>query len=379
MEQTISIIYYFLFAIVTTLLIHLISKHQRNDEISCKKLTIRIGYAELYELILILVIVLFCAFREIEVGVGGTDAYAYMMQFEQSTGSLSEQLIRFRGWEPLHAISLWIVRLFTSEYRVYLTLYYIVMSLFLIKYAKMIRLNKYWFLATFALMIVFLSSFNTQRNTFAVFAGIYILDTLLKGNHKRSILYVIIITGFHISALIWFIIIGASMFIRFFKGSIKWKLFGYLMVSSAVSVVSLRLFPILVGGNRLGVYIDSGSSISIPMLIAFIFVLFLFLVHYRQIQYDPEYKDIISLSTLYIAFAPMFIFQMQYSIMYRMMLYSIPVLYMLLAKFKEYIVKGKNGISLLYVGCNLILLLRILPFFMESNDIGVYSSILMGN
>lgn len=369
-------IHYFLFAIVTSLLIHLISKYQRNGERVKREFAVTIGYAELYELLLILIVVLFCAFREIEVDVGGTDAYAYMMQFKYSTGSLKEQLFNFRGWEPLHVISLWIVRRLTSEYRVYLSLYYIIMSLFLIKYAKMIRLNKRWFLATFGLMIVFISSFNTQRNTFAVFAGIFILDALLKGNYKRSIIYVILITGFHFSALIWFIIIGASMFIRFFKGSVKWKLFGYLIVSSAASVVALRLFPSLVGGNRLGVYIDSGSSISIPMLIAFVFVLMVFLRYYQQIQYMPKYKDIITLSTLYIAFAPMFIFQMQYSIMYRMMLYSIPVLYILLSKYKDYSANKRNGLSPVYLACDIIIILRIIPFFTENNDIGAYTNIL---
>ncbi len=370
-------IYYFLFAFVTSILIHLISKHQRNDERFKKSFTVSIGQAEFYEFLLIIIIVLFCAFRKIDVDIGGTDAYTYMIQFNQSTGSLIDQLYSFRGWEPLHAISLWIVRKFTSEYKVYLTLYYILMSLFLIKYAKMIRLNKRWFLATFGLMILFISSFNTQRNTFAIFAGIYILDVLLKGKYKKSIIYVLLVSLFHFSAIIWFIIIGAAMFIKYFKGSIKWKLFGYFIISSAISIMGLRLFPSIVSGNRLGVYINSGSSISIPILIAFIFILIVFFLYYQRFYNNSKYDEIITLSALYIAFAPMFIFQIYYSIMYRMMLYSIPVLYILLAKYKDYFVEEKKGVSVLYLVCDMIYILRILSFFIESNDIGVYSSVLI--
>lgn len=378
MNQTISTVYYVLFAALSSFLIHRISRHQtlQGNHVKGKKGVI--GYADLYSLLLILLVILFCAFRKIDENIGGTDAYAYMIQFKQSTGTITDQIIRFRGWEPLHAISLWIVRKFTDEYRAYLVIYYIIMSLFLIKYSKMIKLNKNWFLATFGLMLLFLNSFNTQRNTFAMFASIYILDALLKRRYKRGIIIILLISGFHFSALIWFVVIGASMFIRFLKGDVKTKLFTYIVLSSVLSFAALRFFPYIVRGKRLGVYVNVGSSLSVPMLLIFLFVVLVFVVYYRDMMDYTQHDDMVTISTLYVAFAPMFIFQLHYSIMYRMMLYSIPVLYILLTKYKIFFKnRGNNNVSIVYFICNMIYVFRFLPFMIGGTDIGLYANILL--
>lgn len=365
------------FAACSTWLIHKISFHYHRRGPKTESGTIEIGYYEVFSLLLILLVVFFCVFRTIDVDSGGTDAYVYQTQFAQSTGSLFEQLTRFEGWEPLHAVSLWIVRCVTEEYRVYLVLYYILMALFLIKYAKMIKLDRKWLLATFALMLLFLNSFNTQRNTFAVFASLFVLDALLKKKHIRAAIYVLVITGFHFSALIWFVVIGASVFIRFFRGSMKRKLIGYMIVSSAASLAGLRLFPILAGDHRLAFYINAGSSLSIPMLFTFLFVFIVFLLYYRMIVDKSDGDDTVMLSILYLSFAPMFVLQMQYSILYRMMLYSIPVLYIVLAKYKEVFSKGGSRVSYVYIACNLVYLLRIALFYRDFADLGNYSSVLL--
>lgn len=378
MEHIISKLYYMIFALISTWLIYEISKsyHRKRNYVKSNRNTITLDCTELYSLLLIIIVVLFCAFREIDYGVGGTDAYAYMMQFSQSIGTFSEQLIRFRGWEPLHAASLWIVRLFTDEYRVYLVIYYVVMSFFLIKYAKMVCLNKRWLLATFALMLFFLNSFNTQRNIFAVFASFFILDKLLKKEHKKALVLILIIMGFHFSAAIWFVVFGATMVIRYFKGNIKIKLVGYVLVSSLLSIMALRMFPVIVDNTRLSVYLNSESSFSIPMFLAWFMVMVFFLIYYREMKNYSE--DVILLSIIYISFLPMFIFQLQYAIMYRMMLYTLPVLYIVLSEYLDFFSKKYGNYNLLNFVVNIMILIRILPFIMaeEVGDIGTYSNVL---
>ena len=164
MIDNIDRIIYFVYTLVITGLLMIISKNKTAIYTKEKgKVTINI-YALTVQCICIISVVLFCAFRKIDAGVGGTDAYAYMLQFFSSTGTLTEQLQRFYGWEPLHAFSLWIVRAFTDEYRVYLIFYYILLSLLMMKCAKVFDFNKQSFLSVLALVLLSINSFNTQRN-----------------------------------------------------------------------------------------------------------------------------------------------------------------------------------------------------------------------
>ena len=319
-------------------------------------------------------IVVFCAFREIGVGIGGTDANAYMLQFKNSVGSLRDQLIRFSGWEPLHTISLWAVRKVTEDYRVYLCIYYFLLSMCLVKYATKYELNSKSFITTFALVMFMLNSFNTQRNTFAVFMVFYIIDAIEKNKYKTAIILSVVATGIHFSAAIFLLSIGGFYFFRYFKGNYRRKVAIYVLFSLGIAVFVGRMIPRIVGNSRLSLY-QSSSNVSLSMLMAFGFVVFFQYIYKADVDGDEETK---TLTTLYMTFAPMFVFQLYYSILYRFMLFSIPVLYVLIWMYKKMLLQKKTALSyLLYGSFNLILILRIIPFFTSDfSDIGSYTNIL---
>ena len=371
-------IIYASYAVVVSLLMLLISKYGYKQELNLERnrRTLYIRWpVVLGEFLLILVVVLFCAYREIEVGSGGTDAYGYKLQFLSSTGSISEQLTRFRGWEPIHALSLWAVRLFTDDYRVYLILYYIGLSLLMIKISRMYQFRRGSYITLFALAMFSLDSFNTQRNTFAAFMVFLIVGFLKDKQYKKALIIAIIATLIHFSAAIYLVTIFGFYYIRFVKGKYERKLALYVIVSMMLSVVISRFIPQIVGGTRLSMY-TSSSNVSVPMLLAFIAIIAFQFIRHAELDEDT---DTAVLSTIFITFAPMFIFQLFYSIMYRMMLFSIPVMYVLLWRYKTYLRGKKDAFSVaFYVLFDAILLLRIVPFFTaEFSDIGSYVSTLV--
>lgn len=366
-------IIYFCFSIGVALLLQLISqiKHSR---LSFGSGTINKAVVRLVYIIFFATIIIFCAFRTIESGIGGTDAYGYLLQFKNSTGGLFEQLARFRGWEPIHAISLWIVRKFTEDYRIYLCLYYFLLGMCLIKYCTKYELDSKSFITSFALVLYMLNSFNTQRNTFAVYMGFYLLDALDNKKYKKAIIISLIATGIHFSGAIFLISIGGFYFLRYIKGNYYRKLGIYVVFSLVAAALISRLIPTIVGSTRLSIY-SSSSNVSVSMLLAFVFITVFQLGYKRQIEEDEE---LLTLSTLYITFAPMFVFQLYYSILYRLMLYSIPVLYVVIWKYKNMLMSKKNAIAYtFYIVFDVIMLTRVIPFFLaEFSDIGAYSNIL---
>ena len=351
-------IIYASYAAVVSLLMLMISKYgyKKDSAIVRDMKTIRIGWPTvLYEIILIFVVVLFCAYREIDVRAGGTDAYGYKLQFLSSTGSIGEQLTRFWGWEPIHALSMWAVRAFTEDYRVYLILYYILLSLMMIKISRMYEFRKGSYISLFALALFSLDSFNTQRNTFAAFMGFLIVGYLKDNKYKKALLVAMVATLIHFSAAIYLVSIAGFYYIRYVKGTYKNKLMIYVTVSMLLSVVVSRYIPVIVGGTRLAVY-TSSSNVSVPMLLAFIAIAVFQFLKYRELDEDV---DTAVLSTLLITFAPMFVFQLFYSIMYRMMLFSIPIMYVLIWRYKTYLRGKRDAFSIVYyIAFDAILLLR---------------------
>lgn len=371
-------IIYASYAVVVSLLMLLISRFgykQYSGKVRGKRI-LRLGWPlVMYEFILVLVVVLFCAFREIDVRIGGTDAYGYKLQFLSSTGSISEQLIRFRGWEPIHALSLWAVRLFTENYRVYLVLYYILLSLMMIKISRMYEFRKGSYITLFALALFSLDSFNTQRNTFAAFMGFLIVGFLKNNQYKKALTIAIVAALIHYSAALYLISIIGFYYIRYIKGKYERKLAVYVVISMILSVAIARIIPQLVGGTRLAIYTQS-VNVSVPMLLAFIAIAVFQIINHDELDKDA---DTAILSAMLLTFAPMFVFQLFYSIMYRMMLFSIPIMYVLIWKYKSYLRRKRDIFSIAYYTVfNAILLLRIVPFFAaEFSDIGSYINVIL--
>jgi hypothetical protein len=231
------------------------------------------------------------------------------------------------------------------------------------------------FMSLFALVLFSLNSFNTQRNTFAAFMGFFIVGYLKDKHYKKALITAIIITLIHYSAAIYLLSIIGFYYIRYIKGKRKYKLLIYVLASMVLSGVIARFIPQIVGGTRLAVYTQS-VNVSVPMLLIYVVI-----VTFQFLKHSEFYEDsdTMVLSTILITFAPMFVFQLFYSIMYRMMLFAIPVMYMLIWRYKSHLRGKRDALSVAYYFVfDAILLLRIAPFFTaEFSDIGSYVSTIL--
>ena len=360
---------YVVFAFIGAIFLHIISTLYHKKIV----FTDRVATQTLYYItciLFIIFIIVFCAFREIGIKIGGTDANGYRLQFLDSTGSFIEQLKRFAGWEPLHFTSLWFVRKITDNYTIFLIILYFVVSLLLIKYAKLFELNINYFLSSYLLLLLVINSFNIQRNIFAVFLGFFVIDAIIQGKYKKATIITFLIVGFHFSAALYFLIILSFLLIKYIKGNPKYKLVGYLIISSVLSIGISICAPFILGSSRLSVY-KAGGNISYSMLMSFIIIVLFHRLYLKDIQ---DNMRINALTILYISFMPMFVFQLFYSIMYRMMLYSLPVLFILLAEYKKLLIKSRDRYAVVFfLIFEVLLVARIISFFVSDIvDLGNY-------
>lgn len=362
------------FAVCITVILHAISffyyKQKSNLKDSDKKRIV----VELF-LLMTIIMVVFCAFRSVREGYGGTDTPAYMEQFAKSNVPFSKQIVQFVGWEPLHYTSLWVVRHFTSDFRVYLCLYNALFSLLLMKYATMFRLSRYHLLSTFAIVLFMLTSFNTQRNTFAAFFALFVVDAIIRSEYVKAIVLTLITMGIHVSSGVLFFPIAAFLFVKYVYGHIKVKYFAYSIGALCAAVLLGNTIQLIIGGSRLSAYSKTGS-IAYGIAGAFLLILVVFEMYYKQIMHNDK---LFKLSLVYLAFAPAFIFQMYYAIAYRLLLYSIPIMYAIIGEYKQFLCSQKSEVikRLSCLALDMVLLYRIVAFFWGNfSDVGSYSNIL---
>lgn len=386
MLRLIDVVIYSLFALVITFLVQVISQtKQKRSELYIRQrpwLTMNVREKQMFfwtaVAILLVCMVLFCSFRRIGEGYGGTDSPTYLDQFNNSTGYLREQFVRFRfrDWEPMHTLALWLVRKYTDNYRVFLIIQYFIYSLLFIRYALLLDLDRRSTLSTFVLVLFFLDSFSAQRNTFAALVSLLVFECIYKKKYTKSVLLAILATLFHYSGFILFFAIGCSYFWRKIRGSYSQKLVVYTVFVIFVSALSGNILTYFFNDTRYSYYMP---SINLPYGMIMMYLLILMLSFYLH---DELRKDRLSLdlTVWYVSMIPSYVFQLYYPIMYRTMLYMLPASYILLWKYKQYLGNKKSTVSyVLYCGVNCMLLIRALQFFTTEvpSYIGQYANILL--
>lgn len=366
-----DIIIYGVYAILVAALLYLTSIYKNNEELGSENAK---RNRVICAILIIAIVVIFSAFRLITENEGGTDAFVYREQFLNSNVPFFQQFVNLSGFEPLHVLSLWLVRAFTDNYTVYLVLYYIILALLLIKIAGMYEWHKGGFLSLFAIVLFSVTSFNTQRNTFAVFFSFLIVDQLRKGRYRKAVLLGIITTLIHFSAAIYFIVILGFYYLKYVKGDYNRKLGVFVCLSLAAAAFISVLVPFVTSGTRLSNY-SVEFSFSLPMFVLFVFLAAFPFFVYLNYAKDPDFT---TLWTILVLFSPMFVFQMFYAIMYRMMLYCVPVMYTMIWKYKNLIIKDpKDSTVFFYCLLNIALIVRILTNIVGGNsDIGSYTNVL---
>ncbi len=331
--------------------------------------------------VFILVVVLFSSFRvigapegasfvrkgiytinsQIFIYPGGADAPVYKKIFEESKNlSLLAALKSFNGIEFGYILFSFIFSKLFGSFEIFLCFNYLLMSLALITICKTVsRKNDLisYLLFTFTILTIFVPSFNTFRNNFVVILSIYIINEFIIGKDKNVIILTIFLMTIHTSAVIWFLPLFMRLCLKRFKN--KKQIFIILIILFSLSSFFLKYLMSLI--PRYNHYSKSGGSISYFWLLSTTVIILEVILRQKSFLYCNANKN---LFLIFLSFLPVFVFQLNFYIFYRFMIFSRLVGYIILCKITN--LKSKNSLQILFNLVNIVILfLVILGFFQD--------------
>jgi hypothetical protein len=272
--------------------------------------------------------IVFSVFRVIDVGLGGIDALGYKRIFENAGGSIVESMNN-QFYEPGYSLIIWFSRTISEDYRVALFIIYTIMFLFIVNFIKNITYGRYTPVSIFLLLTLWLSSFNTTRVILSIFIGTYVYSCLLKRRYIKATLVAFIAISIHYSAIILLFIILIHGLVENKSKIKKARLLGLIAASTLFFLALAYLLDSLLIGTRYQAYIDwNEGQLSTGTLIAIIISVIIGLKNYNELTNINEYNRFFIIALF--AFIPFFILQSSYAIIYRSIMFSLPILYVLI-------------------------------------------------
>lgn len=305
--------------------------------------------------------IIFSVYRVIDIGVGGIDAMAYKQYFLGAKGTWSEAL-EFQNYEIGYSTIVWIFRQVSDHYTLLLFFIYTMMFILLIKYVKYITWNKYTLPSVFLLFGMIISSFNTTRVILAVFIGLIVYIAIYNRKYLHAILLSVLAATIHVSAIILFPAIAISYLVNNKnKVNIK-KLILYIVGIAMISVVSLEILSPYINNSKYHVY-NEEHGIALQTYIIIFIVFILSILKFRDmIKVNSFNGTLITILPIGLIILPL---QMEYSILYRMILYFLPIIYSLIPSLlKVYSIRSINTFYYfpIKIGLASYLLIRIYIF-----------------
>lgn len=374
---------YVFFLVATSFLMICISSIYYSNSNSCyiiKKNKITYDFSILCLAILVIV---FSAFRIIEsnkggvfvdhgqllIYPGGVDAPQYKRFFEIAEANSLGTYFRKVKIEPIYNCSCWLFSHIFHNYSIFLAFYYLLYVLCLVKYCKMFEFTFKFsdFLCLFCIMSLFLQGFNTFRCSTAIFLSIFVLDKLMKNDIKKATFYILIICGIHLSAMVLFIpVLGLEIYNRFVCHEKNKTFIYYIVFLIFLMGAMVFILPIIVGNSHYSMYMNSNGAVSKVWILTYCFMIFQIYIKRKRFFLSIANKRLFIIS---LCFIPIFILQIKYEIAYRFMLYSKPIVYLILHESSR--IKTRNIFYILLNKVNDLIFIGILITFASVQIISV--------
>lgn len=321
-----------------------------------------------------IIFITFSVFRKIDVGLGGMDAIGYKTIFNNAGGNLVDSLNR-QFYEPGYAVLIWISRTISEDYRVALFIIYSIMFILMASYIKYINFNKYSFLSIFLLLTLWLSSFNITRVILALFLGTLVYTLLFRRKIKSALLIATLATTIHTAAVILFPII---VLVALIENRVKFKpkkLVFLIFLLTSFFLLAINIIDRIIIGTRYDVYLEraQGSmATGTYVIVAISFIISLFKFNNLN-KFSSYNKTLIIILPVCLTLIPL---QASISIVYRMVIFFLPILYILIPEiirtFQLRSIKEVIENVPIKLGLFSYLIYRIYDFFsIEINHIGV--------
>lgn len=275
-----------------------------------------------------IIFVSFSIFRKIDVGFGGTDAYEYKLKFLNANGNFLNSIAK-QAYEPGYAFIIWFSRIISDDYRVALFLIYSIMFFLIVKFIKDISWSKYIPISIFLILTLWLNSFNTTRAILALFIGTFVYSLLIRKKYKMAMVTGLIATSIHTASLVLFLIIAVVIIIEKKRLFSRFKLFITISGISFIFLFSIKAFEVFIKMMGYGVYLDwRDGEMAFGTVIIAILSFIIGLTNFSRLYNINEYNKI-WLVMLPVCI-PIFILQLNFAILYRMLLFFLPIMYILI-------------------------------------------------
>lgn len=295
------------------------------------------------------------AFRTIDIGIGGTDAYGYKMFYE---GKLLNE-----HFEIGYKLLVLFFRKITSNYSIFLFFLSLIMIICLMKFLKT-NCNKKSFYLIFMLICMYFESFNVLRSILASFLSLLVLIKLNEKNYKKSILIALVCISIHVSS----VILLPLIFINYlFENENKIKKVKFIVLILLMCIASflccIIMQKILANSSSYSDYLGKGQLvINVYLFFAFIFILSI--KNYDKLINFNEFNKVLIIS-LPISFL-IFPMQLIISVLYRMIYFFLPIAYTLM----ENLLQVEKNIFLKII-IYLFFIYKIIDFIQNCNYLGI--------
>lgn len=314
---------------------------------------------KLYIIIAGIIYVFFATFRDVTVNQG-LDAYAYFKIFNNADVNLLSYL-KISNVEFGYSIVSWIIKNIFGNYYIFLFMGH---TFIFCAYTYFLN-NMYMYknrLVVAAICLDLFSAYYLFRNIMAVGFILIMLVQLSKKNYKFGMLNLFLAISVHYSAIIMIPVLVFSFLLDNKERMSKQKILFYTVLSMAGTIGSFSIIQsIFAFSGKYYVYQNAGE-VPVGTLICTLFVLYFSYKRFRKLI--EEHKNtrilIITASLTLIVF----LLELQFSIMYRALLYFIPVLFILLTYLQE-VYKKSNTRYIIKVFATVYLIYQIYVFFTD--------------
>ena len=158
------------------------------------------------------ILIFFAVFRYVSNGYGGTDAYSYVLEFQNMKASVSEYLKidRFlRFWNYSETLFLLITLLFRSltvNYHIYFLFTYGLIVIGLLSFVYETYDNKSNFFTLILLFCSYLHSYNVMRGWMSIAICMFAVINIRKRKWRKSLFLIFLAALFHYMSLAYLIV-----------------------------------------------------------------------------------------------------------------------------------------------------------------------------
>lgn len=272
--------------------------------------------------------IMFTVFRTIKIGVGGVDSIAYKTIFLSAYNRRYLDFLLSTKEEFGFKTIIWIIRLFTDDYRYVLLLFHTIAYIGMCYFIKNINNDRETLLVyifTFLNCSYLLYMINILRSGLVVILCADVIILLLKKDYIKAIFLLFFCITIHISAVILIPVVVWLLIKKYCKHA---DINRFIVLVIIMEEIALILLKRIIGSSAYYIYTNSEGISLRTYIIALLIILIISWQKKENTNIESE-NDILKFIFICIPI------QMQYSIAYRMTIIFSPLLYLCMYKLFE--------------------------------------------